>query len=66
MKLQGSLSTGFIPINRQGGGRPASIFGAVTLPRLDTGFRRYDKKFFSNPAGISPCNLFSQEVRTSK
>ena len=30
------------------------LFVAVTLPRLDTGFRRYDRMFVPNPAGILP------------
>jgi hypothetical protein len=34
--------------------KPASIFVAVTLHRLDTGFRRYDRMFAPNPGGIVP------------
>ena len=30
----------------------ASIFIVVTLPRLDTGFRRYDRMFVPHPSGF--------------
>jgi hypothetical protein len=30
----------------------ASIFIVVTLPRLDTGFRRYDSMFVPHPSGF--------------
>jgi len=42
--------------------RPASIFVAVTLPCLDTGFRRYDRMFVPNRAGCPCTSIFEEDA----